>query len=270
MIRLVATDVDGTLLRSDGTASAATVSALQNLAVPYVLVTGRPRRWVEPLAAKLGCEGAAIVVNGALTYDLTTGDVVRALTITPDDARACARAIRSELPDALFAVERLSDPPFASEPGYPSVHPDPAAPLLALDELTAEPVLKLLCRSGSVSETETLYEVARTACAGHPVELTHSSGTLGLLEIAAAGVDKASALAAYAAHLGISSDEVLAFGDGFNDVPLVAWAGHGVAVANAHPAVLDVADEVTASNDDDGVAEVLVRFGATLDRSPHR
>lgn len=262
MIRLVATDVDGTLLRSDGTASAATVSALQALPVPYVLVTGRPRRWVDPLAVHLGCEGAAIVANGALTYDLATGDVVRALTIRSDHARACAQAIRRRLPDTLFAVERLSDPPFASEPGYPSVHPDPTAPLLDLDALTEEPVLKLLCRSGSVSEAEELYAVAQSACGGHPVELTHSSGTIGLLEIAAAGVDKASALAAYAGRLGIASDEVLAFGDGFNDVPLVAWAGHGVAVANAHPAVLDVADEVTASNDDDGVAQVLARLPA--------
>ncbi|HEY5335022.1 MAG TPA: HAD hydrolase family protein [Mycobacteriales bacterium] len=260
MIRLVATDVDGTLLRSDGTPSPATVSALRQLSVPYVLVTGRPQRWVTQLAADLGCEGAAIVANGALTYDLVTGDVIRALTIPAADARACALAIRASLADTLFAVERLSDPPFASEPGYPSVHPDPQAPLLALDELTSEPVLKLLCRSGSVAEAEHLFDVARTACAGHPVEFTHSSGTIGLLEIAAAGVDKAAALAAYAQRLGIAAEDVLAFGDGFNDVPLIAWAGHGVAVANAHPAVLDVADEVTASNDDDGVAQILTRL----------
>lgn len=259
-VRLVVTDIDGTLVRSDGTPSPATVSALRALRVPYVLVTGRPRRWVDRLAAELGCEGAAIVANGALTYDLATGDVIRALTIEPADARACAEAIRTEIPDALFAVEWVSEPPFASEPGYPSVHPDPTALQLDLAALTAEPVLKLLCRSPSHPEADALYEVARIACAGHPVELTHSSGTVGLLEIAAAGVDKAAAVAAYADSLGITSAEVLAFGDGFNDVPLVAWAGHGVAVANAHPAVIDVADEVTASNDDDGVAAVLARL----------
>ncbi|HEX7353876.1 MAG TPA: HAD family hydrolase [Mycobacteriales bacterium] len=260
MIRLVATDVDGTLLQSDGTPSAATVSALRGLTVPYVLVTGRPRRWVDRLAADLGCEGAAIVANGALTYDLATGAVIRALTIERDDARACAEAIRARIPDARFAVEWASDPPFASEPDFPSVRPDPTAPHLDLAQLTARPVLKLLCRSRSHADVESLYDVARSACAGHPVELTHSSGTVGLLEIAAAGVDKAAAVATYAHSLGVAADEVLAFGDGFNDVPLVAWAGHGVAVANAHPAVIDVADEVTASNDEDGVARVLARL----------
>lgn len=260
MTRLVACDIDGTLLRSDGTISTATSAALQGLPVPYVLVSGRPRRWLDLLVAQLGSRGVAIAANGALTYDLATGATLAERTIAGHDALACARAIRAALPDALFAVERDVEQAFANEPGYPSAHPDPTAPTLPLAQLLATPVLKLLCRSGSHTTADTLYDAAVAACAGHPVTFTHSSGTIGLLEIAAAGVDKASALAAYADGLGIEAADVLAFGDGFNDVPMLSWAGRGVAVANAHPALLAVADEVTTSNDDDGVAEVLRRF----------
>ena len=260
---LVACDVDGTLLRSDGTLSDRTRAEVAALTVPFVFVTGRPRRWVDRIASHLDVGGAAIAANGALTYDLRSGRTVRAVTLAPDDMRACASAIRAVLPDALFGVER--DREFLRETGYPLRSAEAPPAESAFDEMVGEPALKLLCRSGSVEVADELYDVARAACAGYPVELTHSSGTVGLLEIAAAGVDKAAALAAYAHDLGIASDGVVAFGDGFNDVPMIAWAGRGIAVANAHPAVIAVADEVTASNDDDGVALGLHRFGATLD-----
>lgn len=163
MIRLVACDIDGTLLRSDGTTSSATSAAQQALPVPYVLVSGRPRRWLDLLVAQLGARGAAIAANGALTYDLATGDVLQARTLTPAVASACAEAIRTALPDALFAVERDTAQPFANEPAYPAVHPDPTAPSMPLDELLAEAVLKLLCRSGSHTSAETLYDAAGTS-----------------------------------------------------------------------------------------------------------
>jgi hypothetical protein len=98
---------------------------------------------------------------------------------------------------------------------------------------------------------------------GHLAELSHSNSADSLLEIAAAGVSKASALTRVCAERGIASDDVVAFGDMPNDLPMLRWAGHGVAVANAHPDLLTAADEVTASNDDAGVAQVLERlFGA--------
>ncbi len=264
-VRLVATDLDGTLLRSDGTASPATVAALAALTVPYVLVTGRPRRWLGALEGVVPDGGGAIVANGAQTVDLHDGAVLDVRPLAGVDARDCTEALRAALPTALFAVEYADDPPFATERGYPAVRPDPAAPALPLAEMLTRPILKLLCRSGSGAARRTadeLYEVAAVVCAGLPVSLTHSSGTLGLLEIAAAGVDKASALERYAAALGITATDVLAFGDGFNDVSMLTWAGHGVAVANAHPATLAAADEVTATNDDDGVVRVLARLTA--------
>jgi len=89
--------------------------------------------------------------------------------------------------------------------------------------------------------------------------LTHSSRE-GLLEISAAGVTKASTLTAVCAQHGFGPEDVVAFGDMPNDLPMLAWAGHSVAVGNAHPEVLHAVDEVTASNDDDGVAQVLERL----------
>ncbi len=93
-------------------------------------------------------------------------------------------------------------------------------------------------------------------------EATHSSHS-GLVEISAAGVTKAAGLAWYCHRIGIAADDVLAFGDMPNDVPMLTWAGRAVAVANAHPAVLAVADEVTSANSTDGVAAYLEKiFGA--------
>jgi hydroxymethylpyrimidine pyrophosphatase-like HAD family hydrolase len=98
------------------------------------------------------------------------------------------------------------------------------------------------------------------AVAGHLAEFTHSNSTDGLLEISAAGVSKAAALARFCDERGIGREDVVAFGDMPNDLPMLEWAGHGVAVANAHPEVLAAADEVTATNDDGGVAIVLERL----------
>jgi len=77
------------------------------------------------------------------------------------------------------------------------------------------------------------------------------------VEVMAAGVSKASGLAQLCTRLGVERSEVLAFGDGLNDREMLTWAGHGVAVANAEDAVKDVADELTSSNDEDGVALVI-------------
>ena len=96
------------------------------------------------------------------------------------------------------------------------------------------------------------------------MEVTYSSSEDALLEISAAGVSKASALAAVCSARGIAAEEVIAFGDMPNDLPMLTWAGRGVAVANAHPEVLAAADEITAGNDECGVAQVLERL---LERS---
>jgi HAD superfamily hydrolase (TIGR01484 family) len=91
------------------------------------------------------------------------------------------------------------------------------------------------------------------------IEVTYSTNN-GLIEISAAGVTKASGLAWVCSRLAVTAEKVVSFGDMPNDVPMLEWAGHGVAMANAHDDLLAVADEVTAPNSEDGVAQVLERW----------
>jgi hydroxymethylpyrimidine pyrophosphatase-like HAD family hydrolase len=123
--------------------------------------------------------------------------------------------------------------------------------------LAAAPV-KLLLRAPAPTVDELASLAHETV--GDLVEVTHSSTADTLLEMSAAGVSKGSGLAALCESLGIAADDVLAFGDMPNDLPMLRWAGHSVAVANAHPTVLAAAGEVTASCDEDGVARVLERL----------
>jgi hydroxymethylpyrimidine pyrophosphatase-like HAD family hydrolase len=105
-------------------------------------------------------------------------------------------------------------------------------------------------------DPDDLLALARGVVAEEVATLTHSSYD-GLLEISAAGITKATTLAEVVGRCGHGAADVVAFGDMPNDLPMLAWAGHSVAVANAHDEVLAAVDEVTASNDDDGVAQVL-------------
>jgi len=259
-IRLVATDLDGTIVRSDGTISARTADALhaaESRGLTVVLVTGRPPRWMGEVAAATGHTGLAICANGALLYDLHTETVVRQQLLDPDQLRLIATRLREDVPGLLFAVEYGMD--FAHEPGYehaweigvPEVRVGPP------DAILDRPAAKLLARHPTLEPDELLARAV--GLVGGYATVTHSS-TRALLEISAYGVTKASALASLAESAGIAPAEVVAFGDMPNDLAMLAWAGHSVAVANAHPDVLAGADEVAASNDADGVARVIERL----------
>jgi hypothetical protein len=131
----------------------------------------------------------------------------------------------------------------------------------SLDELATDDVVKLLVRHGTL-DPDGLLEAAREV-AGELAELTHSSRT-GLLEISATGVTKAATLARIAGRHQISSDDVVAFGDMPNDLPMFAWAGRGYAMANAHADVLAATEHKAPSNDEDGVAQVVEKLLADL------
>ena len=134
---------------------------------------------------------------------------------------------------------------------------DQEAPPLAARRLTADPERRE--QPGRAAVGADRGEDLAEAVVGGRLVITWSSAT-ALLEISGPGVTKASTLALLCADLGIGAADVIAFGDMPNDLPMLTWAGRGVAVANAHPDVLAAADEVTTSNDDDGVAEVLSRW----------
>jgi Cof subfamily protein (haloacid dehalogenase superfamily) len=259
-VRLVATDLDGTLLRSDGSTTERTRAALAGLeakGVPVVLVTGRPVRWMRDVAALAGHHGVAICSNGAVLYDLHDERILDTDVLDGDAAAAVVGVLRASIEGIAFAVEQAHGG-FAHEQAYSELirWDQPEKTVAPAEELVATRVVKLLGRHPTMPPDD-FVAAARTAI-GDLATLTYSSGD-GLLEISGIGVTKASGLARYADDQGVRAAEVVAFGDMLNDIPMLTWAGHGVAVANAHPDVIDVADEVTGSNDDDGVAAWLER-----------
>jgi Cof subfamily protein (haloacid dehalogenase superfamily) len=258
--KLVASDLDGTLIRSDGTLDDRTrraIAAAESAGATVVFCTARPHRGLTELAAETGHRGVVICNNGAMLWDLHTESVIEASPLAPAIARELVARLEAEVPGGTWAVERTGG--FAYEPGYVTRWPIPDdSTVAAVHALISEPAVKLMLRHDRLT-ADALLERAREAC-GRLAELSHSSTTDALLEISAAGVSKASALARLCEQRSIDRRDVVAFGDMPNDLPMLAWAGHGVAVANAHPDVRAAADEVTASNDESGVALVLERL----------
>ncbi len=263
-IRLVATDLDGTLLREDRTVSERTrraLAAAQAAGITVALVTGRPPRFVQPLAEELGLTGAAVCCNGAIVYDLASGGLLEHSPLASATAIAVAERLRAAEPGVAFAIERGLR--YGCEPGYLAMGggferpaDDEVADVLTL---CAQPVTKLIARHPELSGPS-YYPHAREI-AGDLAMVTISGPRF--IEIAALGVDKAATLGRFCARLGITPAQVIAFGDMPNDAPMLRWAGRGVAVANAHPEALAAADETTASNMEDGVAIALEQM---LDR----
>lgn len=264
---LVASDVDGTLLDPFERVSDRTRAVVHRVVaadVPFVLVTGRPPRWIPPIVEQLGYAGLAVCANGAVLYDAATERVRHAVTLDPLLLRDAADAIATVLPGAKLAVEWSAHSAavngcdrFLAEPGYTHPWPGADSETAPRDLLLGRPAIKLLVRLADASSDAMATSVREIL--GAELDVTFSTGH-GLIELSARGVTKGTGLARLAGELGVSSADVVAFGDMPNDVPMLQWAGCGVAMANAHPAVLGVADEITAPNSEDGLALVLERW----------
>lgn len=260
-VRLIASDIDGTLLRTDGTMSPRTVDALaaaEEAGLLVVLCTGRPPRWMKEISEMTGHHGLAVCANGALVYDLHTEQVVETFPIDAEVARKLTDALRAAVPGIAFAVERGDR--FGHEPAYVPMYEMPPQTIRAeLEELLAEPMAKLIARHEDMTATE--LHAAVIEAMGDLADLAEATYSgLNIVEISAAGVSKAFALERLAAEHGIAAEEVVAFGDMPNDVPMLTWAGRGIAMGNAHPDAVAAADEQTLTNDDDGVAVVVERL----------
>jgi Cof subfamily protein (haloacid dehalogenase superfamily) len=256
--RLVATDLDGTALRSDGTISPRTAAAfarVEEAGSLLVFVTARPPRWMHIVADVLRHRGVAICANGALLYDLHTESIVESHLIDRAVLEEVVERLREHLPGLAFSVEYEGG--FAHESAFPLGVWDKEEVVglrVGASSLIAQPCAKLLATHPGM-DPDVLHSTI-DGLVGHLVTPTQSSGR-ALIEMSAQGVTKATALAGLAAAGEIRPAEVVAFGDMPNDLPMLAWAGTSYAVANAHPRVLAAVDHVTAANDDDGVASVL-------------
>ncbi|MGW3095839.1 HAD hydrolase family protein [Streptomyces sp. NPDC001102] len=270
--RLIATDLDGTLLRDDKSVSPRTVAALaaaEEAGVEVFFVTGRPARWMDVVSDHVHGHGLAICGNGAAVVDLHGGPgahrFVKVRELARENALDAVRLLREAAPGTVYAVEQTYG--FHQEPDYPKLHmeiPDELAPaedLLAPDGPgAAEPVLKILAYHPTL-DPDGFLTTARLAL-GDRANVTRSSPS-ALLEISGPGVSKASTLALCCAERGISHEEVVAFGDMPNDVEMLTWAGRSYAMGNAHPDVIAAASGRTVANNDDGVAVVIERMLAT-------
>lgn len=257
--RIVATDLDGTLLRSDRTISDVTVDVLHQVrraGATLVVVTARPFRYIRDVADRLEHSGLAICSNGALVYDLATERVIEKHALSPQIALEMVRRLRTVVPSLAYLIETAEG--YAHEPAYQREAEFEALQVDAVEELVrTNAAIKLVGRDEGMDPDE-LVAIARDVL-GNAVEVTHSGGP-GLLEISAAGVSKATTLGAVCAERGVEAAGVVAFGDMPNDLPMLSWAGQAYAMANAHPAVLAAIADRAPSNDEDGVAVVLRRL----------
>ena len=261
--RLIATDLDGTLLHDDKTVSDRTVAALAAAEVAGLevfFVTGRPARWMDVVSDHVHGHGLAICANGAAVVDLHRGgQVVDVRPLEREDALSVVGALREGAPGVSFAVERSGGIHF--EPHYPALHPDPVGVVAPAEKLLGpehtEPVLKLLAYHPELQPDDFL--ALGREVAGLHAQFTRSSKS-SLLEISGYGVSKASTLAKCCAERGIQPEEVVAFGDMPNDLEMLGWAGTSYAMANAHPAVLAATTHHTSTNEADGVAEVIEKL----------
>lgn len=255
---LVATDLDGTFVRSDGSISARTAAvwtALPDVGVETVIVTARPPRWLHTLEDVVGPHGRAICGNGAFVYDVARREILETHTFDVDLLAELIGRLRAAVPGASLGVECAGGARF--DAGFPDLHQEAGSgPVrrVGADDLVTESVGKLLALAPGMPRAEFFALVEQVV--GERGQFAYS-GAGALAEISPPGVTKAAALDRWCARRDIDPARTWAFGDMPNDLPMLAWAGVGFAVANAHPDVLAAADAVCPANDDDGVAHTL-------------
>ena len=271
-IHLMATDLDGTLIRSDQTVSDFTVETFRRaraMNFPIIFVTGRPPRWIAPVAEVTQHHGLAVCANGAIVVDLVTQRVVESDPIAPEIVDEIVTILRAEVPGVAFAAEWVGmtpdEEPFGYEPTYVTRYENQAARReVDIREFTrGKSVVKILARtSESHDHVDTFLGLAAEHIE-HLADITHSDSTDTLLEMSAFGVSKGSTLARLAGELGIASTNVAAAGDMPNDVSMITWAGAGLGIQGGHEWVLEAADAVIPGPHEDGIAQFVA---AVLDR----
>ncbi|MBO9556519.1 HAD family hydrolase [Cellulomonas sp.] len=257
--RLVASDLDGTLLRPDGALAPRTAAALVRAAeldIDVVFVTARPPRWLVDLAPHVAGHGVAICANGAAVIDVATGAVISEHGMPPELVTQVARQLREAwgAEHVHLAVESADG--FAAESAFRSEHPVPPGSAVAdrIEDVLTASTFKLLVKTSRPGGPSFALDLAGVL---GDAALVSDSGAVGLGEISGPGVTKAATLARWAEARGIAREDVWALGDAPNDLPMLTWAGRSFAVANAYPEVLAAATDRCASNADDGAADVL-------------
>jgi hypothetical protein len=259
--KLIATDLDGTLLRSGETVSQRTRTALAAATAAgaaHIVVTGREVPWTRHILADLGYRGLAVCGRGGQVYDAGERRLLTAVTLDRQLATLALAKIEAAVGPLLLAASRAGpDGEVLVGPGY-RVHggPLPYQPIKDAKELWSAPLNKVYVQHPTLSDGE-LAEVSHQVAGGLVGVVLAGEG---IVEILPLGLTKATGLSLAARRLGFRSPDTIAFGDMPNDIPMLSWAAHGVAMANAHEELKSVADEVTSSNEEDGIAVVVERL----------
>jgi hydroxymethylpyrimidine pyrophosphatase-like HAD family hydrolase len=259
--RLVATDLDGTLLRTDDSISGRTRDALTAATAAgaaHIVVTGRAVPWTRQILDDLGYRGLAVCGQGAQVYHAGEHRLLTSVTLDRQLAGIALAKIEAEVgPLAVAAGRDGLDGEVLVGAGYQV--PAGSLPVVSFDdpaEMWSAPLNRVCIQHPGLSD-DALAQVAQQAV-GNLVNVVMAGA--GLVEILPLGLSKATGLSLAARRLGRTAADTIAFGDMPNDIPMFGWAAHGVAMASAHDELKAVADEVTASNDEDGVAVVLERL----------
>lgn len=257
--RLIATDLDGTLLDPTGLLrprSAAALQAAADAGIVVVFATGRP-----PIVA--GNEIAAaghgvhygVMANGTLICTLPDQQVLHSVTFATSLARAAVHTLRTH--DARYGFALATDRGFTAEPGFtermPVQHASATVPDALVGHEDSEHTFKLLAFHDQLDTLEMLRTLP--ALIGSDLAVSHMGAEA--VEIAPAGADKGDGLRWLCAHLGIDAADVLVFGDEVNDLSMFDFARDRIAVANARQPVLDSAGHVAPSNAEEGVAQTI-------------
>ena len=262
-VRLLASDLDGTVLGHDFRFRPRTLEALaavQDAGIQVVFVTGRPKRWLHPLHEQLDDVGVVICSNGAVIWDPGRQSVLGASTFDVGEALPVVEDVRRAFPDSLFAAETLD-----------AVHTDHGwsrTDRMEIEDVREGPladsltpgtgVVKLLAKLDGAEPEHYVRRVQETV-AGR-LAVTHSVAAAPLVEMGQRGLTKARTLERYAAELGIAREEVMAFGDMPNDLEMLTWAGRGYAMADGHPEVVAAVARTAPPFTQDGVAQVLEEY----------
>ncbi|MGW5368780.1 HAD family hydrolase [Streptomyces sp. NPDC004009] len=258
--RLIATDLDGTLLRSDESISRRTRDALAAATAAgaaHIVVTGRAVPWTRHILDDLGYDGLAVCGQGAQVYDAGTHRLLTSVTLDRQLAGVALAKLEAEVGPLYLAASRDGlDGEVLVGPGYAVTGNLPATPFTDAADLWSAPLNKVYIQHPTLGDDE-LADVARRVAGGF---VTVAMAGAGIVELLPLGLSKATGLSLAARRLGLKAADTIAFGDMPNDIPMFAWAAHGVAMANAHEELRAVANEVTASNEEDGIAAVLERL----------
>jgi len=261
-IKLIASDLDGTLLRQRQEVTPRTTAAIRaafDAGVVVVAATGRQITQLPPLVLASGIR-YVVGSNGAIGVDLSDGTILFERLLSPQVAAAIVAHLTAELEGVRFSAVCDGGTHHAAEPGYLDlVNPVERAQWIelikpaSLADVVAQPTLKLTVRHPTLSADELLAVLDASGLTGFHATTSGAP----FLEIQGAGVTKATGVARLCGLLGFDASEVMSAGDARNDVELLEWAAFGVAMGNAVPAAIAAADWTTTRNDEDGLALVI-------------